>query len=89
MRPPEDVGSVASDALVVRIAGLGRSEWRMLCDHDEQDHARGEQVSLLALVWLVKMDLRRHVVQGSQLRVQESTTVAALNGASESKISDF
>ena len=89
MSSPENVGSVASDAFVVWIIGLGRGEGRMLGDHDEEYHARREQVSLLALVRLVEVDLGRHIIECAQLSVQISASIAALNRSSESKISNF
>jgi hypothetical protein len=44
MSLPEHVGSAGSDASVEWILWLGSSEWRMLCNHNEEDNSSGEQI---------------------------------------------
>ena len=45
------------DVLVQLVGGFGLQEWELTCYNREQDHASGEDVSMLALVGLFFQDL--------------------------------
>ena len=89
MRLPEDISAVAGDALVIWIGDLGVRERWMLGHEDEEDDGCGEDVHLLALVRCLEVDLRRHVVQRSQLGVKVALAVLSVGWRSETKVGNF
>jgi len=62
---PEYVSSIGGQASVERIAWLGGGEWWMLGNHNEQHYGSGEQVHLLALIWLLEVNFWCHIVHSS------------------------
>lgn len=61
----------------------------MLGNHDEQDDGSGKKIDGFWEIWLLQVDFRRHVVEGSKLCLQVARSVSAFNWASEPKIGKF
>lgn len=83
---PEYVSSIGGQASVEGIAWLGSGEWWMLGNHNEQHYGSGEQVHLLSLIWLLKMNLWSHVIHSSKIGLELSTSISSFNWSCETKV---
>jgi hypothetical protein len=86
---PEDICAVGRETSVEWILGLSCGEGRMLGHHDEKNDGCGKQIHGLSLIGLLKVDLRSHVVQSSELRSKISTSISSFHRSSESEISNL
>jgi len=89
MSSPEDVSSFTCDTSIEWVLWLGGGKRWMLGNHDEKDDTSGEKVDGLSLVWLLKMNLWGHIVQGTELSLQRSTAISTSNWSCKTKICNF
>jgi len=89
MGSPENVEPTSSYASVKWIRWLGCGERWMLGNHHKQDNGCGKNINLLARIRLIQVDLRGHVVHGSELSGQISTAVSSIDRASKPKVCNF
>ena len=61
----------------------------MLGNHNEQDDRSGEEINGFWEIWLLQVDLRRHVVESSKLGLQIARSVSAFNWSCKSEIGKF
>ena len=89
MSLPEDVCSVAGDALVIGISDLGLGEGWVLSNQNKKNYCSSKDIYLFALIWSFQVDFWCHIVQSSKLGVKISLAVLSIRRCSKSEISDL
>jgi len=89
VRLPEDVCTVASDTLVVRVRHFCVGERWVLSNQNKENDSSSEDIYLLALVWGFQMDFWGHVVQGSKLSMEIALTIFSISWSGETEIGYF
>ena len=77
--------------LIVATIGLpfGSSERWISCHHYEQNNSKRENVDTLTVIWPLFVDFWSHVVAGSHVGIQLTSTVFSLNESGESEVGNF
>ena len=86
---PEEIKSIETDILIIAIIFVCSLEGRMSSVHDEQDDSEREDVSDMALVWLVRQDFRCHIGWRTNLGLAEARSISTTDLACKSEIDNF
>lgn len=83
---PEEICPVCDQQLVVGVVLVSLLKWRMSSVHDEQDDAESEQINLITLVLIFSDQFRRHVGNCTELSVQVTAAITALQRRCETEV---
>ena len=86
---PESCRLSCSDKSIVRVTWVSTSERRSLSDDHEKNDSGGEKVNASTLIWPAQLDLRSHVGLCSELSLEHTRPITALNRSCKTKICDL
>jgi len=86
---PKEISTVSDYELVADIFLYSTTEGRLLSVHNEKDNGCGEQIDRGATVGTSFMDLWCHILRGTQLGLQVTFTITALDGGCKTEVRDL